>query len=205
MSDRLHFDRATHTYRLGSRVLPSVTQILEDVGIIDYSQIPVETRQMALERGSAVHEAIALDLQSDLDESSAEESGILGYVHAAREARRALGVEILAVEEQVYHPVLDYAGTLDLRSADCVIDWKTTRAEYWVRFQLAAYVAACAARTGITTRWSGVSWRRICVELHCDGTYRIYEIAPDTWCDDFTTFVAALRVWREKQERRKLS
>ena len=57
----LDFDPKSHTYRVGRLVLPSVTQILETVRIIDYSHIPWPTREMALFRGSWVHEATAMD------------------------------------------------------------------------------------------------------------------------------------------------
>jgi len=193
----LTFTAETHEYRINGRLVPSVTRILESVGLIDYSHIPWQIRQMALERGRAVHEAIALDLAGDLDEESAEEIGILGYVLAARDARAALGILVpTAVEERVFHPKLDYAGTLDLRDGNIMLDWKTNQADYWVRFQLAAY-AACLAGAG-DGRWAGASVRRICVELHDDATYRLYEIPAAGWLEDWQTFLAALRVYRER-------
>jgi hypothetical protein len=205
--DGLSFTPETHEYRINGRLVPSVTQILEAVGLIDYSHIPWPTRQMALERGRAVHEAIALDLAGDLDEESADEIGILGYVLAARDARGALGVLVpQAVEERVYHPKLDYAGTLDLRSGNILVDWKTNHAEYWVRFQLAAY-AACLASAGKESaiHWGGALVRRICVELHEDGTYRLLEMPVESWLEDFETFRAALRIWRERTSPRNIS
>ena len=202
----LSFDPAVHEYRANGRLVPSVTQILEAVGLIDYSYLPWPTRQMALDRGRAVHEAIALDLAGDLDEESADEIGILGCVRAARAARAALGIVTPdAVEERVYHPTLDYAGTLDLRAGNIVIDWKTNHAEYWVRFQLAAYAACLAASKGSATHWDGALVRRICVELHEDATYRILEIPTDSWLDDWETFVAALRIWKERTYPRSIS
>jgi len=193
----IEVDTHAHQYRIEGRIVPSVTKILEAVGLIDYSHIPSSSRQMALERGHLVHEAIALDLAGDLDEASAEEIGILGYVQAARDARAALGILVPhAVEERVYHPSLDYAGTLDLRAGNILIDWKTTSAQYWVRFQLAAY-AACLTAAG-DGRWAGAGVRRICVELHDDATYRIYEIPVAGWLEDWQTFLAALRVWKER-------
>jgi len=203
----LTFAAETHEYRINGRLVPSVTQVLEAVGLIDYSHIPWQTRQMALERGRAVHEAIALDLAGDLDEESAGEIGILGYVRAARAARAALGILVPhAVEERVYHPRLDYAGTLDLRAGNILVDWKMNSAEYWVRFQLAAY-AACLASAGNDSaiHWGGALVRRICVELHEDGSYRLLEIPADSWLDDFETFRAALRIWRERTYPRSIA
>jgi len=203
----IQFDAATHTYRVDGVEVPSVTQVLEAVGLIDYSHIPWANRQMALERGRAVHEAIALDLEGDLDEDSAEEAGILGYLEAARAARAALGILApLAHEERVYHRQLGYAGTLDLRADGLLLDWKTNQAEFWVRFQLAAYAAALTStlmRAG-SAHWTAGVVRRVCVELHEDGNFRILEIPSAYWKEDFQTFVAALRVWQEKTNRREL-
>jgi hypothetical protein len=178
--------------------------VLESVGLIDYSYIPWPTREMALERGRAVHEAIALDLEGDLDEESADEAGILGYVQAARIARAALGILVPAAwEERVFHTGFRYAGTLDLRAGNIIVDWKTNQAEYWVRFQLAAYAAAIAQTDG-RTHWGAGLVRRVCFELHDDGSYRLFEFPAAEMFDDLQTFLAALRIWREKTERKEL-
>jgi hypothetical protein len=200
----LVFDASAHRYTLAGVDLPSVTQVLESVGLIDYSHIPWPTRQMALERGRAVHEAIALDIEGDLDEESADEAGILGYVQAARSARQALAILVpTAWEERVYHPRWQYAGTLDLRDGNTIIDWKTNAAEYWVRFQLAAY-AACVAQVDAKMNWTSWPIRRICAELHEDGSFAIFEFGIESLFDDLQTFLAALRIHREKTNPRSL-
>lgn len=200
----LTFDAATHTYQLDGQEIPSVTQVLESVGLIDYSHIPWSTREMALERGRAVHEAIELDLEGDLDEESADEAGVLGYVQAARNARAALGILLPdAWEQRVYHERWQYAGTLDLRAGSILLDWKTNQAEYWVRYQLAAY-AACIAQVDGRTHWGAALVRRVCIELHPDSTYCLYEFGAESLFDDLQTFLAALRVHREKTNLRSL-
>lgn len=193
----IEVEPATHRYTVDGVEVPSVTQVLESVGLIDYSYIPWPTRQMALERGRVVHEAIALDLEGDLDEDSAAEARIVGYVHAARAALRALGISRPdAWEHRAYHEQLGYAGTVDLLYQDLIVDWKTNQAEYWVRFQLAAY-AALVSR-------SPACVRRVCVELHADGSCRLLDIPAASYYDDFQTFCSALRVFREKVQRREL-
>lgn len=195
---RLQFDAATHRYTLAGRDLPSVTQVLASVGIIDYSHLPPDVRSMALERGRAVHEAIALDLEGDLDEESISE--IAGYVQAARSARRELGVDVAidGWEIRRYHGTFLYAGTIDLLAGDVVVDWKTNQAEYWVRFQLAAYAALVCGP--LPPR----RIERVCVELHDDGTYSHFRFPGLEWDQDFETFLAALRVHEEKTNRRPL-
>ncbi len=65
--EALAFDALTHTYRLHGEIVPSVTQVLERAGLIDFSKIPGAIRQHALDRGSAVHAAIHFLNEGDLD------------------------------------------------------------------------------------------------------------------------------------------
>lgn len=205
MTAQLTFDAATHSYYHAGMRVPGVTEVLRGVGFADYAGVPHAAREAALARGKAVHEAIALDIARDLDESSIDGSEIAGYLSAARSALAALpAIEPRAVERMVYHSALYYAGTIDLVIGDqIIVDWKTNSVEYWTRFQLAAYAAALSAWAGAST--SGFRpIRRIAVELHADGTYRIYEVPLASFQEDFQTFLAALRIFREKQHRRMI-
>lgn len=180
----LTFDDALHAYYLDGQRLLSVTQILERTGIVDYSYIPPRTREMALERGRAVHEAIALDLEGDLDEASVEP--IMGYIAASRSAMRDLGIiQPDAWECRGYHPAHLYAGTFDVLADKVLLDWKTNSAEWWVRLQLAAYAAI---------QGGGASITRIACELHQDGSYRLITFPAKDYRRDFADFLAALRV-----------
>lgn len=188
----LHFDEGTHTYILNGRVLPSVTQVLERTGIVDYSFIPPRTRQMALERGSAVHASIALDLEGDLDEASVEP--LMGYVEAARAVRHDLGITTPdTFEERRHCPRYLYAGTVDLIFADILLDWKTNSAEWWVRLQTAAYAGM----------FGGGKFRRIAAELHADGTYRLETFKASNFTRDFNDFLCCLRVVQMVDEHDK--
>jgi hypothetical protein len=55
MTPALHFDAAAHTYSVNGVVKPNVTSILEDVGIVDYSAVPAQNRELGLARGRVVH------------------------------------------------------------------------------------------------------------------------------------------------------
>ena len=193
MKGVLTFDESTHTYTLDGYRLPSVTQVLERTGIVDYSFIPPRIRDMALERGSAVHAAIALDLENDLDEASVEP--IMGYVIAARNARRDLGiVKPDLFEQRGHHPQYRYAGTVDLIAGDVLLDWKTNSAEWWVRLQTAAY-AAMQPEPG--------RFKRIAVELHDDGSYRFDVFKCTDFRRDFQDFLCALRVVQMIDEQKR--
>lgn len=191
-NNEFRFDSAEHAYYLGGKRLPSVTQVLERVGIVDYSHIPPATREMALARGSAVHEAIAYDLDGDLDEESVAE--IMGYVQAARAVRSALGITTPdCVEVRKYHPTYLYAGTADLIAGDILLDWKTNSAEWWVRLQTAAYAAMQPEPR---------KFRRYAAELHEDASFRLLPFEPSAFTRDFNDFLCCLRVVHMIDEER---
>jgi hypothetical protein len=193
--DALMFDEASHTYSVEGVPLPSVTQVLEDVGIIDYGFLPREDRERYLRRGSAVHLLTQLDDEDDLDEASIDPA-IAGYLEGWRRFRRESGFVPSLIEHRSYNPQYGYAGTLDrtgsLRDSSTVVllDIKTGTSPYWCRYQLAAYAAFFDGPR---------KYPRLSVELHDDGTYRIEEFACRDWQADFNVFISALAVWRAKR------
>ena len=200
--DVLQFDSVSHTYTLRGRRLESVTQVLEDVGIVDFSQIPPSTRNEALRRGSVVHEAIAMDIEDDLVDESVPEA-YMGYVLAARRFRADKGFEVELHEHRSYHPQFLYSGTLDAKGWANVgsgrrrylVDWKSGIASSWVRYQLAAYAGFFP---------SPAAELRLCVELHADGSYRFFEFPAAEFRADFDVFLSALTVMRVKRLEAKL-
>lgn len=191
MSTELHFDEATHTYTKDGVVIPSVTQVMESVGIIDYSMIPWETREVALKRGSDVHLLTQFEDEGDLLEASVEPH-LRGYLAAWRrfKVEHEIGrLPITLMEHRGCHD-FGYAGTLDrLFGTRVLLDIKTGAAPWWVRIQLAAYREMLKRGPLI----------RIALELHKDGTYRPRECPMLEHRYDFDTFVAALRIAREKE------
>jgi ATP-dependent exoDNAse (exonuclease V) beta subunit len=105
-------------------------------------------RQQAAERGKAIHKLIEaqfkgeeMNCPTDLSEFWEEARKILG----------AIG-EVSAIEKPIYHPLLQYVGTLDLladwRGCLTLFDFKTSHREkrsQWLtdaRLQIAAYRGA---------------------------------------------------------------
>jgi len=187
------FDADFHVYTLDGEELPSVTQILEAAGIIDYSHIPWNVRHLALERGRAVHAATELDDRGDLDETTLDPM-LEGHLAAWRRFRAETGFTPTLIEHRDYHRLHRYAGTIDRlgnfnggRAA--VLDIKTNHAEPWVRLQLAAY-----------SEFAGFVYERVCVELHADGTYRTFTFPVADRRRDLNDFLACLRVMQLKAE-----
>ena len=198
----LTFDAAQHIYRWEERVVPSVTQIMEDVGVIDYSHIPPGIRDMALERGSLVHEITAMDDEGQLDEDSVDEA-LMPYLLAWRKFRSDSQLIISMVEHRSFNKTFRYAGTLDRSgmiavnggaTADVLVDLKTNDAPEWSRYQTAAYSAFFD---------SPRRFRRLAVELHKDKTYRVMEFGGHEFQQDFGIFCSFLTTYRMKRECNK--
>jgi hypothetical protein len=65
--DQVAFDPVPHTYTLAGERLPSVTQVLQAAGIIDFSRVPQPILLAARDRGAAVHLACHYVNEEDLD------------------------------------------------------------------------------------------------------------------------------------------
>lgn len=156
------FDRKSHSYHLGSMAIPSVTQVLKSCGLMtEWSMDPA-----ALRRGTRVHCFTEYLDQNDLDYDQVEDEE-LGYVRAWETFKKQSGFTIIRSEVKLYHPVFMFAGTFDREgmfpTGDMVVlDIKTGSISPATAFQLAAYEILI-----------GAPRKRVAVELHDDGTYKI--------------------------------
>ena len=186
------FDEAAHRYFVDGKELPSVTHVLQAVGMVDYTF----STEYAMERGSAAHKAIHFDVEGDLDESDLDPR-LAPYVLAARCLRRDIKAETVGVERRLYSPTLRYAGTLDylfkIEGVLSILDWKCSQSPApATALQVAAYAAAYEEETGEKIR------RRYCAALSPRGTY---ELIPYTDRDDISVFRSALAVYHWRSER----
>lgn len=191
------FDRATHEYRDGDGVIrPSVTTILADAGIVDFSAVKQEIREKAMKRGTSVHWLLQLHDEGCLNYRTVPKA-MRGYRQAWITWRERSGFCPLLIEQPFISPH-GYAGTPDrfgtFPNGTCaVVDIKSGMGDVadHVRFQLAPYA-----------RWYQLDLnkipRRIGVQLHHDGTYRVREFEPRTLAYDFSRFYAALLEWKGK-------
>ncbi len=126
------FNAEDHSYWLGARRLPSVTQILDDCGLIYHAS------DEALERGHRVHEACALLLQGRLDWASVDPR-IFGWVSSARTLNFEAFGKIEEIETPRFHSALKVAGTPDLITELDILDFKTGAPAPWHKAQLGGY------------------------------------------------------------------
>lgn len=190
----LLFDEEFHLYTLGGKPCPGVTRVLEATGMIDYSFLG-ERRSYYLERGRKVHVATHADDAGTPNDFAADDY-IMGYVAGWRAFRRDYGFVPNRIEQRVCNRQRGYAGTLDRTGlvrdgSERIVDIKSGVAPEAVRFQLAAY-AACLPHP--RTR------RRLCVEVHEDGTYRVIGFDTASYQRDFETFSMALALFKRLEE-----
>lgn len=196
MVAELTFDEATHTYRLGGLVVPSVTQLLQPIRP-DFSAIPAHVLEAKRALGIEVHFACELDDEDDLDEDSVPEA-VMPYLQAWRKFKADTGAEVLANERKLVHTGLRYAGTLDrlVRVRDgsiYLIDLKTSismAASFGV--QLAGYQLLLEA----TDDLAGVKLARKGLQLKNDGTYKL---VPYNNPNDAAAFRACLSIYHWKE------
>ena len=178
------FDEKTHIYRLGETVLPSVTTVIREAGLMDATFWNSE----ACNRGTRVAKMTAYLDQGDLDESTVDPAE-LGYLNAWRRFLSESGFEVGGVEQLVY--MADRAaGTLDriglLNSVSAIIDIKTGQASAWHAVQTAGY-----------SMLSGRRHRRYACYLGDDGTYKLVQHADH---NDFGVFDSCVNLhwWKRR-------
>lgn len=169
MTTALTFDEPSHQYRYGGVLVPSVTQVLEDDGLI----IPSYPSGPYRVRGSRVHKAT--HLWEDGINLNTYDIGldILPYILSYIRLMEDLKWEWLKVEDRMFHPLLGYAGTADrLRRIPCIADLKTGSTNKETGLQLAGYVMLALQDPEIQKAWGNVKEtevERVKFELQKDG------------------------------------
>lgn len=189
---------ADHKYSYAGAPVPGVNEILEAVGISDFSQIPAHIREGAMYFGRYLHDATHLDDLNDLDEASIKNVVIAGksveaYLEGWRKYRKDYKPEFKAIEQRLYSAKYRYSGTFD-RVADQVIDIKTSvDTKTGADLQTAAY----------TQLWQEnypdqkIKKSRIIVHLK-ENDYKITEYKNN---QDFNDFRACLSVYNIQKKR----
>ncbi len=120
------FDDEAHVYAVGSRDVPSVTQVLDAAGLSpDLSHLD----EFYLHRGRAIHSAMALHLIGTLDVDTLDPR-IVPFVDNGRAWLDNVQADPLVVEHRWVHTAAEYGGTLDLfcntTLGPMLVDWKST-------------------------------------------------------------------------------
>jgi hypothetical protein len=189
---RLEFDQAAHAYTLNGRRVPSVTQVLQPLEMLD--GIPDGVLERARLRGQHVHEAMALLVRDELDWSSLDHE-LVPYIEGGKRFLDESGLTVIASELRVGCARIRCAGTLDLlahwRKSETFIDFKATAVmPATVGPQTAAYERLYQSMFG------GRSRRRYCVRL-LPGDYKVHPLTDPA---DWSIFQSALNIhhWRQR-------
>ena len=186
----LKFDPHGHVYTLRNedgtewRRLPSVTEIIKSVGLINFTGIDSEILSRAADFGTAAHQACHLDDLGDLDEQSLDEN-LKPYLKAWRAFKGDMVFD--AIEQPLYHPVWGFAGTPDRIKENTIWDLKTGTTVYpSTAIQLAGYAILADIPTA----------RRLAVQLLPTGKFKVTEYTDRK---DREIFLAALAVYKWHQ------
>lgn len=171
----LEFKEDTHQYFYNGLEIPSVTQIISASNVNALDNIPTSILDNASERGTAVHQAIEFYNKYKFANINNEYKG---YFEAYKKWYRDNSFPFIEIksELQVYHKVLNYAGTIDMLIKNTalehiLVDIKTTNElnMKYVALQLSAYKEALLSK-GIEVKNMYVLW------LKKDGTYEFKEV-----------------------------
>lgn len=196
----LQFIEDGHQYLLDGKPLPSVTTILAEAGLTDWTHCS----EWARERGSLVHKAIHIELTTGLDWSTVDEL-FHPYISAELQAIKDLDAEIVASELRVVSRMYGYAGTLDRlirlprngRRVLALWDTKTGPVVDAYGLQTAAYAEALDEMKLPELNGERVK-ERYALRLKQDGTY---SLEPFTDRQDIVNFHAAVRIANWKRQR----
>lgn len=143
----LEYNDKLHEYKLDGVVLPSVTTILKDCGMM--KALKFYTLDGA-NKGKRRHKLTELYDKDILDYGSIAEED-MPYLEGWIKVKEALKIEVepSGVEVRLYHPLLRYVGTADrickLNEIITIVDLKTGAKEKWHVLQLILYGLAYAA------------------------------------------------------------
>ncbi|HEX2882787.1 MAG TPA: hypothetical protein VHO25_24880 [Polyangiaceae bacterium] len=181
---------AEHVYSRAGRIVPSVTQILKETGLVDDQWFTEHSRW----RGSAVHAMCHYDDEGDLDEATLDDR-LKGYLEAYRLFKTEMGFVATHNERRVYHETLGYAGTFDIKGTfihgECLPDIKSGVVNKVTRYQTVAYAAT---QERPRTLW------RLGLGLKPSGKYSLKVYQPKEFDRDFRAWQSIVDFFHIRRE-----
>ena len=178
--ENLEFDEAKHQYRIGGKVVPSVSDILGVIDGVAMKGIPAYNLARAADRGTRVHAYTEqYDYEQgdfDWEELDDTENDIFSYLLAYADWFDRYPTLPVFREEPFHNTEKGYACTVDMvKWIDgrlCLVDIKTGSSVsiLRLRYQLSLYAEAVELATG--QKIEGL----YCLKLQSDGKYKFVEI-----------------------------
>ena len=135
--EKFEFNEQTHTYKLNDKILPSVTQIINEVLFYNkYSSVSEDTLELAKKKGSLIHKEIEDYIKTGSIGFTTELESFINIVNDKK-------LEHMKSEVKVHNE--EIAGTIDIvckiGDKNVIIDTKTTSEfdKEYVSWQLSMY------------------------------------------------------------------
>jgi hypothetical protein len=200
----IHFDEARHRYFADGRPVPSVSTVIEVLGLADFSMVPARRLREKAEIGTFVHQATAYLDRGTLDWTSLHPL-IRPYIEAYAQFKLEANWEPRQIEERslacvnglYYGMTPDRVGLLNGRPA--VGDLKCTAGgedPAW-GVQLAGYALGLPEPAERPREYL-----RFVIHLSPEGKYKLY---PQSKAKDFDVFRCGLFLTYWKLEQRLIS
>lgn len=196
----VEFDPQGHRYYVDGELVPSVTQVIKDAGMID-DRFFTEYHRW---RGSAAHEAIATWNRAGNIDRRTVDPKIRPYLEAAIKWMKDTGFMPMFTEHRMYDPIFNVCGTADMIGyfktngkplVNVFADWKSNdwnQGQLTSKWQLAAYGHAYNPKE---------IFERIEIVIGPDGNYGPVNSFPvDTYqrhVDEFLALSITARLRRE--------
>lgn len=200
------FDPEKHLYTVNGEAWPSVTQLLQEFGIIDFSNVPKDRLEFKRILGMRVHAATLLLDNGSLDDEHFRKNfpECVPYLEAYRKFREFEDFEPVHKEHRLFSKKWKFAGTPDEQgfhiskfgAHDALIDYKCTFSMYSATGpQLAGYSMLIEENLGIKIK------KRFGLLLKPTGSY---DLVPFKMADDFTDFQACVYLhWKKRTKYKK--
>jgi len=190
----LTFNEETHTYKLNGVELPSVTQIITSIGLVDYSMVNKDLLDYKADIGRKIHKTIELYDNKELDNSELHPL-LRNYLEQWRKFKKDFRLHTIESEIRMFHPAYKYAGTIDkLGRIDdyyVILDIKSGGISPSHSIQTSAYKEMLEKNTQIKIK------KRFAVYL-TEENYTVVEHKDN----DLGVFLAALSIYNWKKKNK---
>lgn len=194
----LEFNPELHQYKADGLVIPSVTQVLKAVGLVNFDFVPADVLQAAADKGTKVHQTTELFDKGVLDEERLHPI-LQNYLNSWKKFRTELQFDPIEIESLKVHELYRYAGTLDRvgtinKNKKVLIDIKTGVKDKSHSVQTAAYKLLYDQKLSPKEKIK----ERFIVYLSEDG----YKIELNEDQNDERVFLAALTLFNYTKKER---
>ena len=126
--NKLTFDPKDHQYKLDGLRMVSVTQVIQDAGLTDFSKVNPEMLERAANFGTSVHRTCQLSAKGTLDESNLD-NALLPYLNQYKAFVRDFKYIPKEMEYKIFNKSIGVAGTIDsigiIKGESTILDLKT--------------------------------------------------------------------------------